>query len=74
MGFDLQWILPLVLRPHNPSESASERKRILAGILGSVVTFGYGAEGRHGLSPEEREAGITEDGALLLYVSRRKGP
>jgi hypothetical protein len=32
------------------------------------------AEGRHGLSPEEREAGITEDGALLLYVSRRKGP
>ena len=32
------------------------------------------AEGRHGLSPEEREAGVTEDGALLLYVSRRKGP
>jgi hypothetical protein len=30
------------------------------------------AEGRHGLSPEEREAGITEDGTLLLYVSRRK--
>jgi len=32
------------------------------------------AEGRHGLTPEEREAGITEDGALLLYVSRRIGP
>ncbi len=32
------------------------------------------AEGRHGLSPEERDAGITEDGALLLYVSRRQGP
>jgi hypothetical protein len=29
------------------------------------------AEGRHGLSPEEREAAITEDGTLLLYVSRR---
>jgi hypothetical protein len=29
------------------------------------------AEGRHGLSEEEREAGILEDGALLLYVSRR---
>jgi hypothetical protein len=29
------------------------------------------AEGRDGLSPEEREAGIPEDGALLLYVSRR---
>ena len=30
-----------------------------------------GAEGRHGLSPEDREAGITEDGSLLLYVSRK---
>jgi hypothetical protein len=30
-----------------------------------------GAEGRHGVSPEEREAGITEDGSLLLYVSRK---
>jgi hypothetical protein len=29
------------------------------------------AEGRHGLSPEEQEAGIMEDGALLLYVSRK---
>src|SRR5262245_41830806 len=29
------------------------------------------AEGRHGLSPEEHDAGVTEDGALLLYVSRR---
>jgi hypothetical protein len=29
------------------------------------------AEGRHGLSPEERQAGITEDGTLLLFVSRR---
>jgi hypothetical protein len=29
------------------------------------------AEGRHGISPAEQEAGIPEDGALLLYVSRR---
>jgi hypothetical protein len=29
------------------------------------------AEGRHGTSPAEREAGIMEDGSLLLYVSRR---
>jgi hypothetical protein len=29
------------------------------------------AEGRHGISPEEQEAGIHEDGALLLYVSRK---
>jgi hypothetical protein len=33
------------------------------------------AEGRHGTTPEERAAGITEDGALLLYVSRKSvGP
>jgi hypothetical protein len=31
------------------------------------------AEGRHGISPEERDAGIVEDGSLLLFVSR-KGP
>ena len=29
------------------------------------------AEGRHGVAPEEREAGIVEEGALLLFVSRR---
>jgi hypothetical protein len=29
------------------------------------------AEGRQGVSPEEQEAGIIEDGALLLYVSRK---
>jgi hypothetical protein len=31
------------------------------------------AEGRHGISPEEREAGVVEDGSLLLFASR-KGP
>ncbi len=31
-----------------------------------------GAEGRHGISAEERVAGIHEDGALLLYVSLRR--
>lgn len=30
-----------------------------------------GAEGRHGLSVEERAAGIMEHGDLLLYVARR---
>ncbi len=29
------------------------------------------AEGRHGLTPEERAAAIMEDGTLLLYVSRK---
>jgi hypothetical protein len=29
------------------------------------------AEGRHGIRPEEREAGIIEDGTLLLFVSRK---
>lgn len=29
------------------------------------------AEGRHGITPEEREAAVTEDGTLLLYVSRK---
>jgi hypothetical protein len=30
------------------------------------------AEGRHGLSAEEQDAGIHEDGSLLLFVSRRE--
>jgi hypothetical protein len=29
------------------------------------------AEGRHGLTPAEQEAGIVEDGRLLLYVARK---
>jgi hypothetical protein len=29
------------------------------------------AEGRHGLTPEERAAGLVEDGVLLLYVARK---
>lgn len=34
--------------------------------------YGLGAaEGRHGISPEERQAGIIEDGSLLLFVSRK---
>jgi hypothetical protein len=32
-----------------------------------------GAEGRQGLSAEEREAGIVEDGSLLLFVSKKMG-
>jgi hypothetical protein len=30
------------------------------------------AEGRHGISAEERAAGIVENGTLLLYVSRKR--
>jgi hypothetical protein len=30
------------------------------------------AEGRHGTSALEQQAGIVEDGVLLLYVSRRQ--
>jgi hypothetical protein len=29
------------------------------------------AEGRHGISPEERDAGVFEDGSLLLFASRK---
>jgi hypothetical protein len=29
------------------------------------------AEGRHGITFEEQAAGLREDGALLLFVSRR---
>ncbi len=29
------------------------------------------AEGRHGVSPEERAAGLVEDGALLLFISKK---
>jgi hypothetical protein len=32
-----------------------------------------GAEGRHGVSDAERDAGICEVGTLLLYVSRKQG-
>jgi hypothetical protein len=31
------------------------------------------AEGRHGLSAEEQDAAIREDGSMLLFVSKREG-
>jgi hypothetical protein len=31
------------------------------------------AEGRQGITPEERAAGMVEDGTLLLFVSRKRG-
>src|SRR5262249_11276602 len=31
-----------------------------------------GAQGRHGISAEDRDAGMDEGGTLLLYVSRRE--
>ena len=30
------------------------------------------AEGRHGVTAEEKEAALAEHGALLLFVSRRR--
>jgi hypothetical protein len=33
-----------------------------------------GVEGRHPLSPEERDGGLWEDGALLFHVSRKPSP
>jgi hypothetical protein len=30
------------------------------------------AEGRHGITPEEQQAGILEEGSLLLHVHRKK--
>jgi hypothetical protein len=45
---------------------AELRRLRLAGRFGLSA-----AEGRHGISPEERDAAIVEDGTLLLYVSRK---
>lgn len=46
--------------------------RELGGLRRSGTYFLQGAEGRHGLSEEERSAGIEEHGQLLLYVCRRE--
>jgi hypothetical protein len=45
--------------------------RELASLRRSGRYFLQGAEGRHGLTDEERSAGIEEYGKLLLFVSRR---
>jgi len=53
---------------------ACDRARFDAGLRQLRLAGRYtlsAAEGRHGLRPEEQEAGIVEDGALLLYVSRK---
>ena len=50
------------------------RERFDAGLRRLRIDGRYtlsAAEGRHGVSPEEHAAGIVEDGALLLYVSRK---
>lgn len=53
---------------------AGERTAFDAGLRGLRQVGAYtlsAAEGRHGIRPDEQEAGIHEDGTLLLYVSRR---
>ena len=49
-----------------PVFDAELRRLRLAGLYALSA-----AEGRHGVSAAEQEAGITEDGTLLLYVSRK---
>ena len=60
---DLRWALPC----ERPTFDAELRKLRIAGRYTLSA-----AEGREGIRPEEREAGIPEDGALLLYVSRKQ--
>jgi len=53
---------------------ATDRETFDAGLQGLRRAGRYtlsGAEGRDGISPEENQAGIREEGSLLLYVSRR---
>ncbi len=59
---DLRRLVPLA---REPFDSGLRKLRI-----GGRYTLSA-AEGRHGVSPEERAAGIVEDGSLLLYVSRK---
>jgi hypothetical protein len=52
-----------------------DRAAFDAGLQQLRRTGRYGlsaAEGRHGISAEEQDAGIREDGSLLLFVSRRE--
>jgi hypothetical protein len=59
---DLRQALPW----DRPTFDAELRKLRLAGRYGLSA-----AEGRHGITPEEQRAGIREEGALLLFVSRK---
>lgn len=59
---DLRRLLPI------PAESFNAELRKLR-VAGRYTLSA--AEGRHGITPEEQAAGIVEDGALLLYVSRK---
>lgn len=45
--------------------------RVLAELRIGYVLSLSGAEGRNGLSAEQRDAGIVENGSLLLFCSRR---
>ena len=63
-----------VRRPARPVEAVERLLEKPGEVLRRGGRFSLSAaEGRHGISDEEREAAIPEDGSLLLFVSRR-GP
>ena len=60
------------LRKELPNISREDFDRHLYQLRRSGLYTTTGAEGRGGLKPEERDAGIVEDGVLQLFVSRRR--
>lgn len=54
--------------PHIPRPALD---RELTALRRAGVLFAAGAEGRHGLTAEERAAALVEYGEVLLYVGRR---
>jgi hypothetical protein len=60
------------LRKELPNISREDFDRHLYQLRRSGLYTTTGAEGRGGLKPEEREAGIVEDGVLQLFLSRRR--
>lgn len=60
------------LRKELPHISREDFDRHLYQLRRSGLYTTTGAEGRDGLKPEERDAGIVEDGILQLFLSRRR--
>jgi hypothetical protein len=58
------------LRPALPCDRAAFDAGLHALRVAGRYTLSA-AEGRHGLTAAEREAGVSEDGTLLLFVSRK---
>ncbi len=58
------------LRPAVPCERTAFDAGLREPRLAGRYTLSA-AEGRHGLTADERQAGINEDGTLLLFVSRK---